>query len=78
MKKEKHSGYEKTVLAVTYDIEKDIYKVGACQGSSVEEMAFAVMVVARTLVRDGHIKDTKTFTDLVDKYINDDQYGELK
>ena len=78
MKTKKPTGYEKTVLAVTYDVEKDVYNIGACQGSSVSEMAFAVMAIIRTLVRDGHIKDDKEFMDLVQKYLDDEQYGELK
>lgn len=73
-----NEGYIKTVLTVQYDVTTNQYVVGSCQGSSVEEMAFATMVVARTLTRDGHIKSEQDFLDLVNKYINDPQFQEVK
>lgn len=75
---DKNNGYQKTVLAVTYDITTNAYTVGTCQGSSVAEMAFAVMVVIKTLKRDGHIKDFNDFIDKVKKYLDDPQFEEVK
>lgn len=73
-----NEGCIKTVLAVQYDITTNQYLIGTCQGSSVAEMAFATMVVARTLTRDGHIKSEQDFLDLVKKYIDDPQFREVE
>lgn len=78
MDKQKLSGNEKTVLAVTYDITTDRYTIGTCKGSSVSELAFVVMVLAKTLERDGHIKNTKEFMDKVQRYMDDPQFEEVK
>lgn len=67
----------KTVLKVETDFEKSTYTVSAEQGSSVPEMAFAVMVVVRTLIKNDLIKSCKDFTDMVEKYFNDPQYQEV-
>ena len=68
----------KTVLKVTTDAETSIYQVHADEGSSVNEMAFAVSVVIKTLIRDGHIKTRHDFMKLVNKYCTDTQYDEVK
>lgn len=66
------------VLAVRFNHDKNVYTVSTSQGSSVNEMAFAVMVVIKTLMRDGYIKDSKEFIDLINKYLGDPQYEEVK
>lgn len=68
----------KTVLKVTTDLNGTTYDVSADEGSSVNEMAFAVMVVIRALIKTGNIKDAKEFTDLVNKYLTDVQYEEVQ
>lgn len=67
-----------TVLQVDTDMEKSTYTVKAEQGSSVNEMAFATMVVIRTLVRDKLIQSSEDFLSLVKKYLEDPQYDEVK
>ena len=67
----------KTVLKVETDFEKSTYNISADQGSSVNEMAFAVMAVIRVLVRDGKVKDKDTFISMVNKYYDDPQYKEV-
>lgn len=68
----------KTVLKVTTDLNGTTYDVSADEGSSVNEMAFAVMVVMRALIKTGNIKDAKEFMDLVNKYLTDVQYEEIR
>lgn len=63
---------EKTILKVTCN--ENTYQVSAEQGSSVNEMAFAVMVVIRTLIKANYIKEKKEFIRLVNKYFDDPQY----
>lgn len=75
---DENKGYQKTVLAVTYNVTTNAYTVGTCQGSSVAEMAFAVMVIIRTLKRDGYIKDFEEFLTNVKKYLDDPQFDEVK
>jgi hypothetical protein len=68
----------KTVLKVTTDFEASTYTVEADSGSSVNEMAFAVMVVIRTLLKNGLIERPEDFIDLVNKYRLDPQYQEVE
>lgn len=69
---------KKLLVAVAFQESTSSYIVDIAQGSSVAETAFAVSVVARCLVRDGIIKETKEFTDLVSKYLGDPQFAEVK
>lgn len=67
-----------TVLLVTVDNASSTYTVESPKGSSVNEMAFAVMVTIRTLIREGHIKNKTEFDKLVKQYFTDPQYAEVK
>lgn len=66
-----------TVLRVDTDLENSTYSVSARKGSTVNEMAFAVSVVIKTLVRDGYIKNYHEFMKLIKKYCTDSQYEEV-
>ena len=68
----------KLLLAVAFQESTSSYIVDIAQGSSVGETAFAVSVIARCLVRDGIIKETKEFVELVNKYLGDPQFAEVK
>jgi hypothetical protein len=67
-----------TILKVDTDPINSTYTVTSHAGSSVNEIAFAVHVVIKTLIRDGYIKTKKEFDKLVNKYFNDIQYAEVK
>ena len=67
----------KTVLHVETNFETSIYTVKADEGTSVNEMAFATMVVIRSLIKGGYIKNKHEFIQLVHKYFNDPQYEEV-
>lgn len=69
---------EYVVLEVRTDPEKSTYTVKSCQDSSVNEMAFAVAVVIKVLVRDGLVKSKSQFDKLVKKYFTDSQYAEVE
>ena len=69
---------KKLLVAVAFQESTSSYIVDIAQGSSVAETAFAVSVVARCLVRDGIINDHKEFTELVNKYLGDPQFAEVK
>ena len=69
---------ERQILSVTSDEINGTQKVNIAQGSSVAEVAFAVEVVSKCLVRDKVIKDNKEFLNLVTKYCTDSQFDEVK
>lgn len=54
------------------------YHINLRQGSTVNETAFCVSAMIKCLVRDGAIKTTKEFTDLVNRYLTEEQYQEVK
>lgn len=68
---------KKLMLAVATDAENNYY-VDLAAGSNVAETAFCMMCVIKCLVRDGIIKSFSEFTDLLNKYLTDPQYEELK
>lgn len=72
------SGHIKVVLHVETDLEKSNYTVKADEGSSVNEMAFAVSVVIKTLIKANYIKNRHDFIKLVHKYCTDPQYSEVE
>lgn len=69
---------KKLLLGVAYDDETNTYSVDIPAGSNVAETAFGVAVVVKCLVRDEVIDDGKVFLDMLNKYITDPQYEELK
>lgn len=68
----------KILMAVAFNEDKNTYTVDLAAGSSVPETAFAMSVVIKCLINDGIIKDATEITDLVNKYLTDPQYKELK
>jgi hypothetical protein len=69
---------KKLVLAVAVDDENNNYSVDIPAGSNVAETAFAMSVVIKCLVRDNVIDDHKIMTDMIDKYLTDSQYEEVR
>lgn len=78
MKKDKQQSTIQDVLKVSFDHDKNLYQVQTCQGSSINEMAFAVMVLIKTLIRDGYLENSKDFVDKIQNYLNDPQFEEIK
>lgn len=69
---------QKMLMSVVFDQIKNTYYVNLAKGSNVAETAFAMTIVIKCLVKDGLVKDSKEVTDLIEKYLNDPQYDELK
>lgn len=69
---------KKILMAVAFSEENNTYIVDIPSGSSVSETAFCMSVVIKCLIRDGIIKDANEVTDLINKYMTDPQYQELK
>lgn len=66
------------LLGVAYDDESNTYSVDIAQGSNVAETAFSVVVVVKCLVRDKVIDKPEVFLEMLNKYLIDPQYEELK
>ena len=66
------------LMAVAFDKTKNTYSVDLAKGSNVAETAFSMAVVIKCLIRDGIIKEAKDVTDLINKYLEDPQYNEVK
>lgn len=66
------------LMAVAFDQTKNTYSVDLAKGSNVAETAFSMAVVIKCLIRDGIIKEAKDVTDLINKYLEDPQYNEVK
>lgn len=66
------------LMAVAFSESKNSYIVDLAKGSNVAETAFAMSVVIKCLMKDGIIKSSADVTDLIDKYLNDPQYEEVK
>lgn len=75
---EKVTAGKQEVLKVMFNHDKNVYEVSSCEGSSIAEMAFGISVVIRVLQRDGYIEQQKDFIELVQKYLDDEQWGEVK
>lgn len=69
---------KKLILAVAFDDSKNTYSVDIPAGSSVPETAFAMSIVIKCLIKDGIIEKSTEVTDLINKYIDDPQYEEVK
>lgn len=66
------------LMAVAFDQTNNTYSVDLAKGSNVAETAFSMAVVIKCLIRDGIIKEAKDVTDLINKYLEDPQYNEVK
>lgn len=66
----------KTIICITCDDKS--YTVKADRGVSVPEMAFATMVLIRTLINGKYIDSKDDFIKMVNKYFDDPQYEEVE
>ena len=67
----------KKIVDVAFNPEDGKYYVTAGEGSNVNECAFACAILAKIFVKNGFIKETKDFEDLIHKYLTDPQYDEV-
>lgn len=68
----------KNILSISTDTDTGAYNISICEGSNVAETMFAVAAMIRCFARDGVIDDTKIAIDLLNKYLTDSQYDEVK
>ena len=65
------------IMAVSFDEDQKTYKVHINKGVSVEEVVFAVRIIARCLERDKIIENTADFESLLNRYLTDSQFEPL-
>lgn len=68
----------KTILKISTDDETGYYDISVSEGGNVAETMFAVSAMIRCFVRDGIIDEAKIATDMLQKYLTDSQYEEVK
>ena len=66
------------LLTVSFQQDKNVYSVKLAQGSSVAETAFSMAIVIKCLLKDNIIKSSTEVLDLINKYLTDPQYEEVK
>lgn len=69
---------DKLLLTAVLTDNDGNYVVYGHRKSSVPEVAFEVMIIIRTLITEGHIKNKAEFDKLVKKYFNDPQYAPVE
>lgn len=68
----------KTILSISVNDETGEYGISVAEGSNVAETMFAISAMIRCFVRDGIIEESKTATDMLQKYLTDSQYDEVE
>lgn len=68
---------KKPVLTISSD-ENGKYDVKIAKGASVREGIFCVNVFVRCLIRDGLIKNTNEFFNILRTYLENSEYNEVK
>lgn len=69
---------QKLLMAVAFDETKNVYTVDLGKGSNVAETAFSMAIVIKCLLKDKVIEKAEDVTDLINKYLKDPQYDEVK
>ena len=67
----------KTVLEITLSEDETQYNIKAAEGISVNEMMFGIAAAIKCLVRDGVIEKYEIATDMLHRYLTDEQFAEI-
>ena len=68
----------KNILSISVNDETGDYGIAVAEGSNVAETMFAISAMIRCFVRDKVIENSKIATDMLQKYLTDPQYEEVK
>ena len=68
----------KLILEITFNEESGNYDMKVGKAMSVNEVMFGVAALIKCLVRDGVVEDKNIPVEMLNKYLNDPQYDELK
>lgn len=67
----------KLLLEITLSEDGKQYNIRAGEGMSVNEMMFGIAAVIKCLVRDGVIEKHDIATEMLNRYLTDEQFAEL-
>ena len=68
----------KTILQIILSEDGQKYSISASEGVSFNEVMFGMAATIRCFVRDGVIKSPEEATTLLNRYLNDEQFAEVK
>ena len=68
----------KNILSISVEPDTGNYQINVAQGSNVAETMFAISAMIRCFVRDGIIDDVKIATDMLNRYLTEEQYEEVR
>lgn len=68
----------KNILSISVEPESGNYQISIAQGSNVAETMFAISAMIRCFVRDGIIDDANIATDMLNRYLTEEQYEEVR
>lgn len=68
----------KIVLLIRLSEDGKQYDIKCDEGVSVNEMMFGVAAAIRCMVRDNVIKTHEVATDMINRYLTDEQFAEVK
>lgn len=65
------------LLSIKLNKDNGNYNFKIPEGATVNEVMFAIAALIKVLVRDGIVKTHQELIDLIKKYVEDEQYGEV-
>lgn len=68
----------KLILEITFNEESGSYEMKVGKAMSVNEVMFGVAALIKCFVRDGVVEDKNIPVEMLNKYLNDSQFDELK
>ena len=68
----------KTILQIILSEDGQQYSISASEGVSFNEVMFGMAAAIRCFVRDGVIKSPEEAITLLNRYLNDEQFAEVK
>ena len=69
---------EKLIFSIGFDESTGQYKINIPTGMTVNEVVFGFMALIKCLVRDGVVESASYVTDMLNKYLTDPQFEEVK
>lgn len=66
------------LLKISLCDEGKSYKIEAAKGTSVNDIMFGVSVLIKCMVRDNVIPNQDIALEMLNTYLNDEQYNEVK
>lgn len=69
---------DNNILTISHTDDGKSYNIKVASGTSVNEVMFAMSVAIKCFVRDGVIPKFEVATDMLNRYLTDEQFNEVK